>query len=242
MAIFAASRNHCILSSYRYKYTLFTSLILSLAANAQTPDHLPEEDAYDNTDTLYAVMNAVKFDPVQVFFGDFQFYFEKMIAGRTSIELGIGPTRRNYAASWLEDELDSFGRNVDIKTRYAATVAMRRYFADTGELYGSYLSLVMVYRQFEKEYQVIDQNDEIVPGYSFTDRREYASALIIFGYQALSARSNVFADFYIGVGMRYKSLYTVGTGDVHDPSAYYTTNETGYEPAIQVGVKIGFGF
>jgi hypothetical protein len=242
MAIFAASRNHCILISYRYKYTLFTSLILSITANAQTAGQLPEEDAYEGTDTLYAVVNAVKFDPVQVFFGDFQFYFEKMIANRMSVELGFGPTRRNYAASLFDDELDAYGRNVDIKTRYAATLGVRRYFADTGELYGSYLSLAMVYRQYEKEYQVIDQNDEIVPGYSFTDRREYASALVVYGYQALSARSNVFADFYIGIGLRYKSLQIVDTYDVHDPNAYSISNESGFGPAVQVGAKIGFGF
>ncbi len=242
MATFAVSGTYGKLRNYFCKYTLFAALMCTLTANAQNTRADSIYDPLSEPDTLYAIVNAVKFDPVQVFFGDFQFYFEKMIAPKASIEVGFGPTRRNYASSWFEDELDSYGRNVSIRTRYAATLSGRRYFQDTGELYGGYVGLSLVYREYVKLYQVIDTNDVLVAGYEFTDSRKYASAMVTVGFQALSLSSNIFADFYVAAGARYKSLHIVDTDNVNVPESYFIREETGFEAAFQAGVRIGFGF
>lgn len=199
-------------------------------------------DAHATGDTLYAVTNALKFDPVQIVFGDFQVYFEKMIGSRFSVEVGAGPTRRNFAASWWDDELDALGRNVGVRTRYAATLAGRLYLRESGELHGPYVAMMAAHRRHDKVIEVIDENGVLVPGVQFTDVRRFTSLMLAGGFQALSMRSNVFADFYLAGGVRYKSLREVATADIHDPAAHRIDRLRTWVPVFQPGVRIGYGF
>lgn len=225
-------RNFCL-----YKYSIAIAFCLPLLCNAQ------EEEEYDygDPDTLIAVVNAIKFDPVQVLFGDFQFYYERIISDRWSIEAGFGPSRRNYTASLFEYELDDFGSNIDIQTRYAASLWARRYFWDSGELYGLYLAGAVLHRRNDKTYNVIGGDGELT-GHSFDDSRAYTSFMLFTGYQALTLASNIFFDFYIGAGLRYRDFEVVRSSDLNDPDAFQTTSEQSWIGAFQAGIKVGVGF
>lgn len=222
-----------------YKYNIVLAFCLPLICSAQDQDY--EEYDYGDPDTLLAVVNAVKFDPVQVIFGDFQFYYERMISDHWSVEAGFGPSRRNYTASLFEYELDNFGSNIDIQTRYAASLWVRRYFWDSGELHGLYLSGAVIHRRNDKVYNVIGRDGELT-GDSFDDSRKYTAFMLFAGYQALTLASNIFFDFYIGAGARYRDFDVVRSSLANDPEAYGVTSEQSWIGAFQAGVKVGVGF
>lgn len=222
-----------------YKYIVFFLLFTSLSSFGQNYQE-EGEDAFE-PDSLFAVRNAVKIDPLQFVFGDFSIYYERIFKSRYSAELGIGFTRRNYAAGWFDYSLDNLGENVDIETGYSIALSLRRYFKDTGELNGLYLALGFSARLYKTDYFVIDSAGTLTD-ISFNDNRQFTSGSVIIGYQALSIRSNIFVDGYLGLAVVNKDFDTVTSSDINDPSAYYIGQKKSYELGLEVGVKIGFGF
>ena len=228
-----------MLKRVSYKYILIFLLFTSLGGFAQ--NIFPEgEDAFE-PDSIYAVRNAIKVDPIQVVFGVYGFNYERIIKNGYSVEVGLGITRRNYASGWFDYSLDNLGKNVDIETGYAISIAVRKYFQSKEELEGPYLSAGISIKNYKTDYLVIDSLGDLTD-YSFPDVRTTTSFSVIFGYQALAQRSNVFADFYIGAALRYKDFDIVTSYYIHDPSAYYVSKEYSYAFGVEVGVKIGFGF
>lgn len=228
-----------MLKRVSYKYILIFLLFASLDGIAQ--NLFPEgEDAFE-PDSLYAVRNAVKVDPIQIVFGVYGLNYERIIKNGYSLEAGLGITRRNYAAGWFDYSLDNLGKNVDIETGYAFSLAVRKYFQSEEELKGPYLSAGISIKNYKTDYLVIDSVGDLTD-YSFPDVRTTTSFSVIFGYQALSQRSNIFADFYIGAALRYKDFDIVKSNYINEPSAYYVSKEYSYAFGVEVGVKIGFGF
>ena len=222
-----------------YKYILFFLLFTSIGASAQNfPGE--SEDAYE-ADSLLAVRNAVKIDPLQVVFGDFSIYYERILKKGFSLEAGIGFTRRNYAVGWFDYSLDDLGKNVDIKTGYALSLSVRKYFQDSGELYGAYIGVGASLKNYKTDYYVIDSTATL-SDVSFQDRRLITTVIAVFGYQALPVSSNVFADFYLGLAVRFKDMDIVESSNLYDESAYKINPTTETALGIVVGVKIGFGF
>jgi hypothetical protein len=199
------------------------------------------QDTYVEPDSMYAVQRAVKIDPLQVFFGDLQLYYEHMVGEKWSIELGLGPTRRNFTASIFQYELDDFGSNVDVKTRYAMSLGIKRYFWDTGELYGPYLEAAVMHRRHDKTYNVIDLNGQLTERF-FDDSRRYTSLMLIAGFQAIPLQSNLFCDFYLGAGLRYRDFEVVRSTGINEPELYTVSHEQTWVGALQFGVKVGYGF
>lgn len=220
-----------------HKYTAILSFLLPIYAAAQ--DGYGEE-AWE-PDSMYAVTMAVKFDPVQVLFGDFQFYFEYYLGKQWSVEAGAGPTRRNFLASTFEYDLDDFGANVDIRTRYAGSLWLKRYFWDTGELYGPYMALAAMHRRHDKTLNVINE-EGFLSGEAFEDVRRYTSVMLVGGFQAIPLSSNIFCDFYLGLGVRFRDFDMVRSYDVNNPAAYQISAEQSWIGALQLGVKLGYGF
>lgn len=221
-----------------YKYICFFSFFLSLFASAQ--DDPFAEDAYE-PDSLYAVRNAIKVDPLQIVVGEYQLIYERILANRWSVEFGLGFTRRNYLADRTDYTLDDLGRNVDIKTKYSFTLSFRRYFMNTEELLGPYVALGGNIREYAFDYAVLDSTGTLT-GDNFDDVRKFTSGFINIGYQALPKNSNIFADFYVGVAIRYAELQILNAEDVNDPTTFFYTPIQEYRWGFNVGIKIGVGF
>ena len=198
------------------------------------------EDAYQ-PDSLFAVRNALKIDPLQFIFGDYSLDYERILNGPYSLELGLGFTRRNYAAGWFDYSLDNLGRNVKIKSGYVISLSARRYFENSGELYGAYLAANASVRMYTTDYNVIDSTGALTD-FSFRDKRKITSYAFIFGYQALPASSNVFADFYLGISLRNKDFSIVKSEEINNASSYFIEHKNTYVFGLEVGVKLGFGF
>ncbi len=223
-----------------HKYIAILSLLLAFWAGSAAAQN--EEDAYyDLPDTMPAVTYALKFDPLQVFLGDFQLYFEGTIAKQWSMEVGLGFTRRDYTASFFAYELDDFGDNVDIQTRYAGSLWLKRYFWDTGELYGPYMALGLLHRRHDKTYNVINEAGEL-SGASFDDSRSFTSLMLFGGFQAIPMQSNFFCDFYLGAGLRFRDFDMVRSTDSNDPDMYSVSREQSWVGALHLGIKFGIGF
>jgi hypothetical protein len=197
--------------------------------------------SYYSQDSIFAVRNAIKVDPVQIVFGDFRLYYERILTNHFSVELGAGITRRNYASNWFDDDLDNLGENVDIKTGYSFSLSIRRYFHETEELDGVYLALGINHREHVKDFNVIDTTGTLT-GDSFRDQRRTTSVIFKLGYQALPLSSNVFADFFTGPAIRFKEYDIVQTLDINDPRAYSIQPLSEVTFGWEVGVRVGFGF
>ncbi|MGB6035315.1 MAG: hypothetical protein WBG42_03540 [Cryomorphaceae bacterium] len=223
----------------RYKYILFFLTFIPLISFGQN-DEMEEQDFY-SLDSVYTIRNAIKVDPVQIIYGDYSLYFEHMLTGRYSVEVGVGFTRRNYAAGWFDYELDNLGRNVDIKTGPSVSLSFRRYFQDYEELGGAYLAVGVNYRRHQKDFGVIDTAG-VLTDISYTDDRQTVSTIFKFGYQALSLNSNVFVDIYTGPAIRFKNYDIVRTTSINDPNAYSIENLNEVVFGWELGIRVGFGF
>ena len=223
----------------RYKYFLFFLTFLSLSSFGQTQETDDQEFAVQ--DSIYSIRNAIKVDPVQIIYGDYRLYYEHLLTGRYSVQVGAGFTRRDYTSGWFDYELDNFGNNVDIQTGPTVSLSFRRYFDDYEELGGAYLSLGANYREYKKEFAVIDTAGALTD-FTFTDDRRSVSVILNIGYQALPLTSNVFADFYTGPAIRFKNYDIVRTTSANDPEAYSVENLEEVVFGWELGVRIGFGF
>lgn len=223
----------------RYKYILFFVTFISLNSFGQIEGK--ENQEFYSLDSIYTVRNAVKVDPVQIVFGDYRLYYEHILSGHYSVEVGVGITRRNYASGWFDYELDNLGRNVDIKTGSSFSLSFRRYFQDYEELGGTYLAVGANYRRYKKEFGVIDSAGALTD-FSYTDDRQSLSVIFKLGYQALPLTSNVFVDFYTGPAIRFKDFDIVRTTSINDPLAYSIENLDEVVLGWEVGIRIGFGF
>ena len=223
----------------RYKYILFFLKFLSLSSYGQ--DQETEDQGYYSLDSIYTIRNAIKVDPVQLIFGDYRLYYEHILTGRYSVELGLGFTRRNYASGWFDYELDNLGNNVDIRTGPSLSLSFRRYFQDYEELGGAYLALGAHYRKYTKDFGVIDTAG-VLTDIAYTDERQSVSVIFKVGYQALPLTSNVFVDFYTGPAIRFKNYDIVRTTSINNPDAYSTENLNEVVLGWEVGIRIGFGF
>jgi hypothetical protein len=222
----------------RYKIILFFLCFVSLGINGQDTESEPD---FYSTDSIYSIRNAFKVDPVQILFGDFRFYYERILGGQFSVEVGAGFTRRNYTSGWFDYELDNLGSNVDVKTGPSLSLSLRRYFRDTGELGGAYLAVSGLYRKYRKDFAIVDTAGTLTD-FNLADSRESVSIILKFGYQALPLTSNVFADFYTGPAIRFKNYDIVRTTSVNDPTAYSIENLEEVVFGWELGVRIGFGF
>ena len=198
------------------------------------------EDAYEE-DSLYAIRNAIKFDPLQIAIGDIEVYYERILSAGFALEAGVGITRRNYAVGWNDYSLDNLGRNVDIKTGYAFSFAFRKYLQSSEELQGPYVALGMKFLQYKTDFEVIDSTG-VLTDFEFSDVRKYTNVELLAGYQLLPQTSNLFVDAYIGVAYRRKDFEVVHSESVNDPLSYTIEGEDGNDLAFRIGAKIGFGF
>lgn len=220
-----------------YKYICFVLFLVPQSIFAQD---LAFEDAYE-PDSIFAVRNAIKIDPIQIVVGEYEIIYERIISNHWSVEGGIGFTRRNYLADRSDYTLDDLGQNVSIETGYSYTLSFRNYFRDSPELIGPYWELGGNIREYKLNYSVLDTAGTLT-GDNFADTRKFTSANLNIGFQALPKNSNIFADFYIGAAMRYADLMIIRAGDIHDPTTYFYQETKEWRLGFNIGIKIGVGF
>lgn len=222
-----------------HKCIFFFLIFISTSAFSQV-NPAYQQDAYE-PDSLFAVRNAIKIDPVKIVLGDLRLYYERILNGGFSTELSGGITRRNYAAGWFEYSLDNFGKNVDIQTGYVFGISVRKYLRESQELIGPYISAGVDFKKYNTSFSVIDTTGSLT-GHSYDDTRRSTWYMLNFGYQALPLQSNIFADFYVGISLVGKDYDIVTADDIYDFNTYYITEKDEYSIGFQVGVKIGVGF
>lgn len=221
------------------KYIYISCFFILWVSQARGQDNIGE-DAYE-PDSVFAVVNAVKIDPIQIVFGDFRLFYERLLTNQYSVEVGVGITGRNYAADVFDYSLDDLGDNIDIDPGYNFSIAVRHYFRESEEMIGPYISLGFDTRKYNTTYSVIDSSGALT-GDTFKDVRRLSTLYATFGFQAIPLSSNIFGDFYIGAGVRSVDFDIVRADDVRRPETYFISNTNEYRPAILVGVKLGFGF
>lgn len=189
------------------------------------------------------VDQAVKIDPLQAIRGDFPVYFEQSLGDEhSSIEIAVGFTRRNYLAGVFDYDEDNIARNILPRTGYSFKLAYRYYLKANPELDGWYISPITATRLYRRDFRELDEFGDLT-GEEKVDSRWVGEAGVVFGGQHLSIFSNIFIDYYIGLGVQYKDFQIVKQEEsMNGEVEYYTEdlNETGI--AIFAGIKVGVGF
>jgi hypothetical protein len=227
-------------NTLKVKYFIGICFVSSFISGSHAQIIGTELDAYESTDSLYAVRNAFKIDPLQIIVGDLPFLYERFISKNLSIELGCGFTRRNFLSPFFEYDLDNLSRNVKIKSQPSYKIALRYYFDSNEELDGFYIAAEYNYRTHKKNFFELDTLGN-TNGKIFVDKRIYNDAKLILGRQILSSSSNLVIDYYLGLGYRKKELHEVHQLQGQNQIFYYERKER-ENFAFFIGVKLGFGF
>ena len=224
----------------KIKYFILLCSIFYKVFSCQGQIFNTELDAYQSTDSLLAVRNSFKLDPLQIVVGDVPILFEKYIAKHLSLEVGLGITRRNFLSPIFEYDLDNLSRKIKIKSLPSYKIAFRFYFDDNEELDGYYISPEFSYKTNRKDFLELDTVGNLT-GNKYVDKRIYSDLKLIVGRQVLSYSSNFLLDYYLGFGYRQKQLQ-----EVHQLQGknqpYFYEQTAGKNLAFFIGIKLGFGF
>ncbi len=193
------------------------------------------------------IQYAVKFAPVQMMSGQFNFSFEAAIHERGALEVSLGPT---FGAVGFAP-LDLFGiTNSNIilgnsKLGFNASLGYRYYAikSPNTNLAGLYLSPVI-------KYNLLRSFDEEVFDSEFVfSRRSFSKAnLFVFtvqtGYQFVF-KSGLVLDMFVGTGFGHRSFASDQVMSNFDGQNTYDTHsfiqKKDFYVAFTTGLRIGFG-
>lgn len=193
-------------------------------------------------DTVRAVKNAFKMNPLIFLTGEIPLYYERALSPQISVEAAIGITLRNYISLSFNEDTDDFGGGIEILTKPSFHFAFRYYFDDNVELAGLYLSPEFSYRNYSK-YVTEKDDDGGFTDQKLLDERIYNDIKLVLGYQVLSHSSNWVVDMYTGLGARVRSLSIVKEQNTLGNGFNYEVEEkSDIVPAFYLGFKLGYGF
>lgn len=222
----------------------------SLLSHAQEPKPRAKVLLYKERmaamfDTVDAVKNALKLNPLLFLRGEIPLYYERALSPRLSAQVGIGMTWRNYINFNLDaDEVDDFGQGTDIVPKLSYHVGARYYFSDDLEPQGTYLEIEFAHLDFWKNIAKKDSVDRTLTDETVADRRAFNDLRLLFGHQSLSSTSNWLFDVYGGFGIRDRRMIIVQEN--FDAAArqytYSTKNVDDIVPVVFLGFRVGLGF
>lgn len=219
--------------------------IMTLSANAQKRRTrvLVQDDKHQvRFDTVQAVKNSFKLNPLAFLTGEIPIYYERALSPQISFEVAVGMTFRNYLSLLYGNEADDFGGGVEILPNPSFHFAIRYYFEANLELEGLYLSPEFSYRKYSKNISEKDADGQFTEQ-SNLDERKFNDIKILIGYQSLSHSSNWLLDFYTGLGVRVRDMQIVEeTNHLGNGWSYNIEQVNDIVPAFYIGIKFGLGF
>lgn len=187
--------------------------------------------------------------PSQFIFNDYSISAEKFFKGRTiGITLGYKPsTKSGGEISGGHGLLGIYKDQNMWNGLYEAVtfgINSKYYFKRNKRFFGD-LALFYRYWWFEKKYAKFDN----VEGYRFdglrTEQQNVVGMKLLAGYSTYILKGNkgsIIIDFYVGIGLRYKSLwFRTYDGFIyktyHD---FYSERSNHFSVGPQAGFKIGY--
>lgn len=191
---------------------LLASLILIAAlgqtVRAQTPAVATD---FREARAEYERLNAVKVNLVMLMHGYAAIGFERLFFERLGVEVGGGPTRKDFlyfsefmpliTGVYEGDDVD-YGQFKAAKTGFGGYGTLKLYLGDMRSLEptGPYLALQAQHRQYQWTQQFSGDNYE----YIVDQERKLTDALLLFGIQDIWDDNMVF-EINLGVGFRNES-------------------------------------
>ncbi|MFH2140938.1 MAG: hypothetical protein ABIJ97_00845, partial [Bacteroidota bacterium] len=182
------------------------------------------------------IFNLIKANPLLILLGDIPIYYERRIADRIGVEIGVGMTLTDYYSLVLLEEYYDF---TSTKMGYSFVAGLHLYtsknYKGLEELYFSPEFRIRKYFTELDQYDGINITPAILQSKILTDFQ------IKLGYINYWS-DNVFAEYYCGIGIRNRKTsyaYVNSTGSVLTISL--ETNQV-LVPCISAGIKIGFGW
>lgn len=195
-------------------------------------------------DTVKAVRNVLKVNPLLFLRGEIPLYYERALSSRLSAELAVGITYRNYLnLSFAGDDADDFGAGTHILAKPSFHIGARYYLRGDLEPQGAYLQVEMAYLDYAKNIAQKDSTGQF-NGKELLDERIYNDVRAYFGYQWFAATSNWMFDLYCGAGYRHRDRTIVHEqlNIAENRWDYTIEKKRDNVPAFFVGVKVGYGF
>lgn len=187
---------------------LLLIVTLGQTARAQTPAVAAD---FREARSEYERLNAVKVNLVMLMHGYGAIGFERLFFERLGVEVGGGPTRKDflYFSELMPlitgvdegDDVD-YGQFKTAKTGFGGYGSLRLYLGDMRSLEptGAYLALQAQHRQYQWTQQFSGDNYEFI----VDQERKLTEALLLFGVQDIWDNNMVF-EFNLGVGSRNES-------------------------------------
>lgn len=193
-------------------------------------------------DTIHAVKNVFKLNPLLFLTGEIPLYYERALGPQLSVEAAIGITLRNYISLSFNEEVDDFGGGIEILTKPSYHLAIRYFFEKNIELEGLYLSPEFSHRNYSK-YISEKGDDGRFTDTKHLDERIYNDIKLLLGYQVLMHSNNMVIDMYTGLGARVRDQQIVYEHNTLGNGWNYRVEENSdVVPALYLGFKVGIGF
>jgi len=181
--------------------------------------------------------NVFKVSLFELASGDFPIYYERVLAGKLSVEGSAGVTFGDYFGTiFSDDDISPLSDYVDSKLGYSLSLSLRFYPIEALEEF--YISPEFKFRKYNWDREVENYLDE--EPFFFTEKvsesRIYNMPRVTFGY-AFFYDTNLSFYYYLGIGMNTpkESIYDTELMKVQE-------EKRNTRPRIHIGLKIGYVF
>ena len=191
------------------------------------------------------IRNIIKLNPLLFINGDIPVYYERTLNAKSSLEVGLGFTLRNY---WSEiRESIEYNEIDESRIKHVARPSLKlgaRYYPAGYAPEEWYFALEYAYRAYGQEITTL-KSDGSISSNKISGERIYNEVKLIVGGQ-MESRDGFWYDLYMGVGLRAIDITEVeeirgsnATGSFYE---YDLKHRTDVVPAFYLGIKIGVGF
>jgi hypothetical protein len=194
--------------------------------------------------------NLVKVNPLALANGYFPVAYERILMDRLGVEVGFGPTYRDFLYHFLYDAATKDERHGEFSQAYfgvGAYGALRLYLAKGKTApEGLFLAAQFQYRTHSFDQAYTGRFNPLEPERDLTrdrkTRRSISDLALLLGWQAPLAGS-LFTEFNFGLGLRYRSVDRVkvernlaGIDEFRDDKPGNTT------ASVILNLKLGYAF
>jgi len=192
--------------------------------------------------------NIVKLNPLAIANGYFPIAYERVLFSRLGVEVGAGPTYRDFLYHFIYDAATDDKKHGEFHTASGGLGvygALRLYVSkEKSAPEGMFLAAQFQYRSHEWDQNYTGEFNPLLEEFVISKKnsRHISDLAVLLGWQAPIA-TNFLAEFSFGVGLRYRSIdrvkvvrNTAGYDEFRDDKPGNTTI------AIPVNLKIGYAF
>ena len=200
------------------------------------------------------ITSLLKVNPTLFLNGEVLLFYERRFSDYFSFEVGAGPTCRNYLFDPYHYDIETILSTTNARVGIGVRSEIRVYpegRSDFPEAY--YFALGLRFKQNVLDFTPADYANPKTTGETYSGnmigKNTFTDVVLLYGKQYL-LDDHFYMDYYIGVGIRYKTIYDFGKigeyTDPNDPNSQISvmglTPTASTVPLFTMGLKFGYAF